>query len=348
MKEAMESERKRLADASNERARILHEMGEHSDNMDVIEARQKNLPKISLKVSMVMPINDSSILVSIRIPEDELATLEEETILILYSTNKTAPVGKWSEMSSKVKELFVEGSEELHTVIGGLEPGREYFFQVKVNGTESNIGSAFTKSRHERPLMTGSMEESNEGRSSAEESKNDSGPTSMEAACHYKNKMFAAGEEFYDGCDEYCVCEDSGAVQCEPIECPTEFGLDLLDSHCVKWEPIMKDGERTPPNCCPEMRCVQNSSCAYQGLTFRNFEEIPQKLSGCDMRCYCEYGNVTCQSACPPISSKPPTSLPCPPELATTMPLPHDECCMMWVCPGAENQTTSKFLPIAS
>ena len=120
--------------------------------------------------------------------------------------------------------------------------------------------------------------------------------------------------------------------------------MELLDPHCVKWEPVTPEFEKSPPNCCQEMKCLQNSTCQYEGFTFTNFQEIPQKLTGCEKRCYCEYGNVTCQNACPPMSDKPPTNLPCPPEMAMPVTLPHDECCLTWVCRAdpQHNLTTSK------
>lgn len=70
------------------------------------------------------------------------------------------------------------------------------------------------------------------------------------AGCHYKGRHYMPGEGFHEGCEAYCACTDSG-VQCATIECPTEFGLDVLDPSCVDWETHPPDFKPSPPNCCP-------------------------------------------------------------------------------------------------
>lgn len=79
--------------------------------------------------------------------------------------------------------------------------------------------------------------------------------------------MVFLGEEFHDGCNAYCACGKTG-VECATIECPTDFGLDVLDANCLSWEPQPANFVPTPPNCCPEsVRCKDNGSCIYAGET---------------------------------------------------------------------------------
>jgi hypothetical protein len=78
------------------------------------------------------------------------------------------------------------------------------------------------------------------------------------AGCQYKDHHYAYGEEFHDGCESYCACTDSG-VQCASIECPTDFGLDVLDPNCVDWETHPPDFKPSPPYCCPEQVHIQFS-----------------------------------------------------------------------------------------
>lgn len=320
--------KKRLA---AEKARIL---SAHDDSRgwEAIE-RSRTHDTLTVKISSVIPINDSSLLISIQIPEDDLAGLkEEQNIQVLYATKADE---NWSEVNLMVKELFVEGSNELHAIVGSLDTATQYYVKIQLNGTESNVGSASTTKSNQKSLI--------ERADRTSEDKKDSSPSESIAACSYKSQKFAANEEFYDGCEEYCLCEETGAVSCIPIECPTGFGLDLIDSECVTWEPSVTTAGKSPPDCCHEMKCVRKSICTYEGLTFSNFEEIPMSLSGCGKRCYCEYGNVSCQNTCPPITSTPPNELPCSPTSALRMPLPHQECCEAWACPLFLQNATSKY-----
>lgn len=75
-----------------------------------------------------------------------------------------------------------------------------------------------------------------------------------------------------------------------------------------------------------------NGSCLYEGKIYENWNDIPTNVTGCEKKCYCELGKVTCQPACPPIKTLPPTNLQCSPREAILMHLPGDECCLQWVC----------------
>lgn len=87
-----------------------------------------------------------------------------------------------------------------------------------------------------------------------------------------------ADEEFHDGCEAFCACTAAG-MQCAPLECPTDFGLDLLDPECLDWETVPRNFVPRPPLCCPEkVSCRNNGSCLYNEQRFPNFREIPTKV----------------------------------------------------------------------
>lgn len=81
-----------------------------------------------------------------------------------------------------------------------------------------------------------------------------------------------------------------------------------------------------------EIRCKNNGSCLYEGQMYENWSELPSNVTGCEKRCYCDMGNVSCQAACPPVPAEPPSSLHCPPRQAKLAKLPNDDCCQKWVC----------------
>ncbi|XP_071453610.1 putative epidermal cell surface receptor isoform X2 [Hetaerina americana] len=164
--------------------------------------------------------------------------------------------------------------------------------------------------------------------------------------CTHKGRKYSHGQEFHDGCQALCICSNDGNVECAPIHCPTDSGLDVLDPHCVTWEPVpLEPGEDEgdSPTCCPEMRCKDNGSCEYAGQRFDNFAEIPASVAdGCSgHRCFCEFGNITCGGGggptnCPPVPAHPPGTLECLGGGLGSAVLAHppgDKCCLAWVCP---------------
>jgi len=151
-------------------------------------------------------------------------------------------------------------------------------------------------------------------------------------SCKVEGKMYAFGEEFHDGCTKYCICQDNGRVLCNDIECPHEFGLDVINPNCIEWEKF-DDFVATPPACCPPVpTCKSDGSCHYQGKNFTNYDSIPEELSGCEQRCHCEDGEVMCRNACYDISDKPPSWLSCEANRAIQMPNPERLCCKIWGC----------------
>ncbi|KAK4885060.1 hypothetical protein RN001_001331 [Aquatica leii] len=167
--------------------------------------------------------------------------------------------------------------------------------------------------------------------------------------CEYKGHQLKLGEEYNDNCASLCVCRQNG-IQCLKMECPTYFGVDVLNPSCIEWESDPPDFVPSPPNCCPKsVKCKNNGSCDYKGESYSNWQQIPINITGCEKRCYCEMGKVECQNICPPVTALPPASLSCPPQLASLSHLPDDDCCMYWVCnsenslPGNNGQFPAGF-----
>lgn len=156
--------------------------------------------------------------------------------------------------------------------------------------------------------------------------------TDSSVHCPYKDKMFKDGEEYNDDCNSLCKCQ-KGEMKCLKMQCPTYFGVDVLDPNCVEWETIPPNFVASPPNCCPEkVHCKNNGSCEYEGQMYKNWDLIPSSVTGCEKKCYCEMGAVECQNTCPPVTALPPPTLDCPPHLAMVGHVPDDDCCKYWIC----------------
>ncbi|XP_031340198.1 putative epidermal cell surface receptor isoform X2 [Photinus pyralis] len=150
--------------------------------------------------------------------------------------------------------------------------------------------------------------------------------------CEYKGHNLKLNEEYNDNCTSLCVCRESG-VQCLTMECPTYFGVDVINPNCIEWESEPPNFVPSPPDCCPKsVVCKNNGSCLYKGEMYNNWQQVPTNITGCEKRCYCEMGNVECQNVCPPVPALPPHNLGCPPQLAQLTHLPDDDCCMYWTC----------------
>ncbi|XP_075555330.1 uncharacterized protein LOC142587887 isoform X4 [Dermacentor variabilis] len=163
------------------------------------------------------------------------------------------------------------------------------------------------------------------------------------AMCKYNGRLYNVNEEFYNGCLEVCHCGANLRVNCAIIECPHHFNQHF--SECLEWD-IDPAFQPSPPNCCPPSKCKKDGSCLFNGVKFRNFQQIPQEMLDCGKRCVCVNGNVSCENRCPPLNSSPPPTLPCHPAQAYRGHLPGDECCTHWMCrepekPGKELQNVS-------
>ncbi|KAI5740557.1 hypothetical protein M8J76_005037 [Diaphorina citri] len=187
--------------------------------------------------------------------------------------------------------------------VTGLEPGRTYKMRIRHKGDISNEISVALPAAKKNTM------------------------------CEFNGKTYARGEEFHDECRAFCVCGKTG-VECANIECPSDFGLDEVDPHCLEWETQPPNFTPMPPNCCPEkMVCKKNGSCLYEGQSFPNWSEIPTKVTGCENRCFCDSGNVTCQRVCPEVPKTPPVDMPCSAKEAVLENIPGDDCCVFWQCP---------------
>ena len=149
--------------------------------------------------------------------------------------------------------------------------------------------------------------------------------------CKVGEKVYKYGEEFYKDCESYCICTSEGEF-CNDIECPSEFGLDVINPNCIEWDKH-EDFIPTSPNCCPPLPvCISDGSCQYKGQNFTNYDSIPEELTGCEQRCHCEDGEVQCRDACYEIPANPPSWLPCDTKYAVQIPNPDRVCCKIWGC----------------
>nr|XP_014276845.2 putative epidermal cell surface receptor isoform X1 [Halyomorpha halys] len=225
--------------------------------------------------------------------------------VILNFDSLTVPDHIQAEISQD-KSTWLMAKTSGH-VVQDLKPGNTYYFRVvSASGISNVVSSTLPK------LSVNS------------------------SLCEYKGKTYKKGVEFHDGCTAYCMCAEEG-VECAAIECPTDFGLDVLDPQCLKWENRPVDFKPMPPRCCPDsVVCVNNGSCVYKGESFENWSDIPTKLSGCEMKCYCQAGNVNCMPRCPPIPATPPQDMHC---ASNAVPIvahpPDDNCCLHWMCPSS-------------
>lgn len=143
---------------------------------------------------------------------------------------------------------------------------KEYFKYIRLENTEEIV-----------EVQQNTSEKAEKNRVSKEVNKD-------KKECNYKGKTFKHGEEHNDACESLCVCHE-GEMKCLKLECPTYFGVDVLDPGCVEWETIPPNFEPSPPDCCPEqVRCKNNGSCSHEGKMYKNWEQLPINVTGCEKR----------------------------------------------------------------
>lgn len=95
--------------------------------------------------------------------------------------------------------------------------------------------------------------------------------------CNYRGKSYKIGAEWYDECVYFCACTEGGKAECATIQCPTDFGLEILDPNCVDWETVPADFVPKAPNCCPQVQSKLSSidqNCIYGSQYLRVLENI--------------------------------------------------------------------------
>lgn len=72
--------------------------------------------------------------------------------------------------------------------------------------------------------------------------------------CSHRGKTYKIGAQWYDECISLCVCGEGAKTECITIECPWDFGLDVLNPNCLDWETVPSNFAPKAPHCCPEVR----------------------------------------------------------------------------------------------
>ena len=90
--------------------------------------------------------------------------------------------------------------------------------------------------------------------------------------CRHKGKGYSVGQDFYDDCNAFCMCveglQGSPELICNPIKCPSSFGLDVINPFCLRWDEH-EDFTPKPPMCCPPIPvCLSDGSCDYKGSKY--------------------------------------------------------------------------------
>ncbi|XP_072031240.1 uncharacterized protein [Amphiura filiformis] len=155
--------------------------------------------------------------------------------------------------------------------------------------------------------------------------------------CTFKSHVYEHKETFFDGCDSQCECI-AGRTICHE-RCPqTEL---LASDACPNPQKVVVEGE-----CCPEWRCFPSEGdCSYKDKIYSDGMEW---RSGCDMRCTCNKGQVTCQNLCSSSPRLPASSKNCNYPVQVSVP---DTCCKEWVCfdaPPTQDTLPSIPLPLSA
>ncbi|KAK7505814.1 hypothetical protein BaRGS_00003085, partial [Batillaria attramentaria] len=129
----------------------------------------------------------------------------------------------------------------------------------------------------------------------------------LREVCRYMGKTYTQGQQWDDGCQKVCVCEDA------------KTGFYRCSDRCVIYDNI-------PAGCTlvPDPNDPTCSGCYYKGMLYRQNQRWQD---GCDFNCVCVdemSGAYSCTQRCPSIGHP---SVRCHVE-----PDPSDFCCVRQVC----------------
>ncbi|XP_068226472.1 uncharacterized protein [Palaemon carinicauda] len=277
-------------------------------SLDERKNRAEDLGTFDLSILNVSPVNSTSVLIRVGVSESVLSQIlinENQHLKVLYSPDSQT----WMEKNVSVSDIEVENQDEILLQVSDLEPSTPYQFRISYKDHVSSTSKAKLLDATNEPGINIDRSE----------------------MCYYNERYYKKGQEFYEDCSQSCICSTNLEVHCAAIECPVTFGLQLIDPDCLEWD-LDKAYEPTPPKCCPQVKCIQTSSCEYRGRKISNYDSVPQELTGCSKRCSCNWGNVTCIDECPHIPDSPPPELNCRPEDAIRVKPPGENCCETWQC----------------
>ncbi|KAI4473247.1 hypothetical protein M0802_016227, partial [Mischocyttarus mexicanus] len=132
-------------------------------------------------------------------------------------------------------------------IISNLEPARTYYVRVIELG---RTGQAIQVSLPAEVIKTNVSEKMFDKNS-----------------CSHRGKSYKLGAEWYDECISFCVCAEGGKAECVTIQCPTDFGLDVLDPYCIDWETVPANFVPKAPQCCPQDAHPDKMFFVYAGGT---------------------------------------------------------------------------------
>ncbi|KAL8616406.1 hypothetical protein ACOMHN_032260 [Nucella lapillus] len=99
--------------------------------------------------------------------------------------------------------------------------------------------------------------------------------------CFYKGQVYKEGEDWLDGCNLNCTCQDASTGQYYCIDqCPTYTNLP---AECTL--------EKTEGKCCAELKCPYptGDGCYYKNKVY---PQGAKWQDGCDYDCTCNDGQT--------------------------------------------------------
>ncbi|XP_071487054.1 uncharacterized protein [Diadema antillarum] len=277
---------------------------------------KQDSPNVVQDVS-VLAFNTTAVTVGFTPPlNSELVAITDG--YIIYYTDRSEAVDLAQESWQTLRKDFPKGLKvrgHIMMEINGLLQETTYYLQIRVS-IPDNI---HTKLRWPNTLPSTDIfivtTSENERQS-----------------CTFKDHVYEHGERFNDGCESACECR-SGRTICREM-CPK---TDVIASDlCPNPRQVIVEGE-----CCPEWRCFPNDGdCSHSNKIYQNGMEWRE---GCDVRCRCDEGIVSCRNVCNSTATQPRQECSFPAQVRVA-----DTCCLEWVCYDAppSTQFPTKSLPL--